>query len=75
MRETRGGSELESVCVCCVEEEGEGGSLELESWLANDSQRSRLAAQLQSKYACLLSGAQPRQPMWLATTDVRTNTR
>lgn len=66
--------------MCCVEEEeGEGGrmggSLVLESWIANDSQRSRLAAQLQSKYACLLSGAQPRQPMWLASTDVRTNTR
>lgn len=54
---------------------GGRGSLVLESWLANDSQRSRLAAQLQSKHACLLSGAQPKQPMWLATIDVRTNTR
>lgn len=53
----------------------EWGSLALESWLVNDSQWSRLAAQLQSKHACLLSRAQPRQLMQLATADVRTNTR
>lgn len=78
MRETRGGSTLESACMCMLFGAGGGGgggSVLLESWLANDSQRSRLAAQLQSKHACLLSGARPRQPTWLATIDVKTNTR
>lgn len=83
MRETRGGESVREciyICMCvhvCVRwgVEGKRGTVLLESWLANESQRSGLEAQLQSKHACLLSGAQSRQPTWLATIDVRTNTR
>lgn len=80
MRETRGGESVREcayyiIYICVMGVERKRGTDLLESWLANQSQRSRLEAQLQSKHACLLSGAQSRQPTWLATIDVSTNTR